>query len=208
MGLRFACMNMSKLNWISGVFHRSLSAWGRETSPRRQRKEEQRCSQRRLNCLIGSREWDTTKWGQEAGKAIVSFMMTENQIIAYTLGGKRQGGQQVKTEGESVRYMSPLLWTRYQGWGHLQGKHWGQAWDWGSLDLKDTNTGKKSMWFAFFCQLEKRKDCEKELLALFLQMSPKTSNVHFIIQLTLCNCSKSPLRPTIFNILNNSARIK
>lgn len=37
-------------------------------------------------------------------------MAMENEIIAYTLGGKRQGGQQIKTEGESVRYMSPQQW--------------------------------------------------------------------------------------------------
>lgn len=37
-------------------------------------------------------------------------MKMENQIIAYILGGKRQGGQEIKTEGESARYMSPQQW--------------------------------------------------------------------------------------------------
>ena len=76
------------------------------------------------------------------------------------------------------------------------------------LELKDTITGKKSMWCIFFAIKKKRKDCEKEVLALFLQISPKNGNVQFVIQFTLCNHSKSPLRHTIFNILNNSARIK
>lgn len=58
-------------------------------------------------------------------------MKVENQIIAYTLGGKRQGEQEVKTEGESVRRTSPQQrlsqGSGKRGWGLLQGKHWGQG---------------------------------------------------------------------------------
>ena len=58
-------------------------------------------------------------------------MKMESQIIAYTLGGKRQGEQEIKAEGESARRMSPQQWLSQgsgkQGWGLLQGKHWGQG---------------------------------------------------------------------------------
>lgn len=58
-------------------------------------------------------------------------MKMENQIIAYTLGGKGQGGQEIKAEGESARHVSPQQQLSQgsgkQDWGLLQGKHWGQG---------------------------------------------------------------------------------
>lgn len=70
-------------------------------------------------------------WGQEAGETSVSFMEMEDQIIAWTLGGKRQGGQKIKAEGESAGCTSPQQQLSQgsgkQGWGLLQAKHWGQG---------------------------------------------------------------------------------